>query len=381
ADPSGRIVYTNARFCTMLGYPVGGLAGMLFEDLLEESSREIFKDRWEKRRLGEEKKYEVVFKTQDGGSVYAIVSPKILFDSEDNMAASFAIVTDITERKNLESQLLQAQKLEGIGQLAAGIAHEINTPTQYVLNNTGFLEESFGDLLQLVNAHRSFVADLTQRGIEQTGVAELEDLGQELDFDFLAEEIPKALESNREGLERISKIVLSIKEFAHPGQEKKQLADLNRAIENTVTVARNEWKYVAEVETDLDPDLPPVPCVVGEINQVFLNLMVNAAQAIADQPEAKGEIKGRIAISTKRDNDVVEIRIADNGPGIPEAHLGRIFDPFFTTKEPGKGTGQGLAIAYRAIVTNHHGELLVDGLEEDGTTFIIRLPLMETGAD
>ncbi len=209
----------------------------------------------------------------------------------------------------------------------------------------------------------------------------MENLARELDYEFLAEEIPKALAANREGLERIAKIVLSIKEFAHPGQEDKKPADLNKAIENTITVARNEWKFVAEVETDLAPDLPPVPCVVGEINQVLLNLVVNAAQAISEMTGRESGEKGRIAITTKNKDGFAEISIADNGPGIPDKIRNRIFDPFFTTKEPGKGTGQGLALAHRSIVNNHHGEIAVDSREGQGTTFTIRLPLMEKGAE
>jgi two-component system NtrC family sensor kinase len=379
ADPKGRIVYTNAAFCNMLGHPPGKLAGQLFEDLLVGDSREAFKKHWSKRHAGEEKKYEVVLKTKDGGFIFAIISPKIVRDNEGRMIGSFAIVTDITERKNLESQLIQAQKLEGIGQLAAGIAHEINTPTQYVLSNTGFLQNSFHDLMALLKAYRNFTESIKGKGLETEQTAGLDELIEELDFEFLADEIPHALEANREGLERIAKIVLSIKEFAHPGQEEKQPADLNKAIENTITVARNEWKYLAEVETNLDPALPLVPCVVGEINQVILNLIVNATHAIGEVQE-EGQI-GLIRISTANMGNFVEIKVSDNGPGIPEKIRSRIFDPFFTTKEPGKGTGQGLALAHRSIVTNHQGEISFDSREGGGTTFTIRLPMVEKGAE
>jgi PAS domain S-box-containing protein len=375
ADPDGRIVYTNAKFCDMLGYPAGGIAGMLFTDLLDEGSRENFSKQWEKRHTGEEVKYEVVLNKKDGGSVYVIVSPKILRDSDGKMTSSLAIMTDMTERKNLESQLIQAQKLESIGQLAAGIAHEINTPTQYVSSNTGFLEEAFDDLAKLINAHMDLLAKLEEREQAEEEVAQLRKIAEELDFDFLAKEVPSALSANKDGLARIAKIVLSIKEFAHPGQDDKLPADLNKAIENTITVARNEWKYVAEVKTDLDPDLPPVPCVVGELNQVVLNLIVNAAHAIAETVGDDTEKKGLISIATKQRDGFVEISISDNGPGIPEAIRNRIFDPFFTTKEPGKGTGQGLAIAYRTIVDNHQGKISLENQQGGGAKFTIRLPL------
>jgi two-component system NtrC family sensor kinase len=381
ADPTGRITYTNAKFCEMLGYPAGEIAGMLFTDLLDENSREYFTKQWERRHTGVEHKYEVVLNKKDGGSIFVIVSPKIIRDSDGKMTSSLAIMTDMTERKNLESQLIQSQKLESIGQLAAGIAHEINTPTQYVSSNTGFLKEAFTDILQLLNAHMRLIARLEKAGLEQESVAQLRRLAEELDFDFLAEEVPRALSANTEGLERIAKIVLSIKEFAHPGQEEKQPADINKAIKNTITVARNEWKYVAEVVTDLDPDLPPVPCVVGELNQVVLNLIVNAAHAIADVMDESVEKRGLITITTRQRDGLAEISVADNGSGIPEEIRNRIFDPFFTTKEPGKGTGQGLAIAYRAVVDNHKGKIALESNEGEGAKFIIRLPLSSKGEE
>lgn len=375
ADPDGRIVYTNAKFCDMLGYPAGGIAGMLFTDLLDENSRENFAEQWEKRRTGEERKYEVVLKKKDGGSVFVIVSPKILRSSDGKMTSSLAIMTDMTERRILEGQLMQAQKLESIGQLAAGIAHEINTPTQYVSSNTGFLEQAFDDFARLIGAHLDLMAKLEESGLAQEEVAGLRNLAEELDIDFLTEEVPNALRANKDGLARIAKIVLSIKEFAHPGQDDKLPADLNKAIENTITVARNEWKYVAEVATDLDENLPPVPCVVGEFNQVVLNLIVNAAHAIAEAVGDDCDEKGLIRIASRQKDGYAEISIADNGPGIPEEIRNRIFDPFFTTKEPGKGTGQGLAIAYRTIVDNHKGKISLESDPGGGAKFTIRLPL------
>jgi signal transduction histidine kinase len=206
-------------------------------------------------------------------------------------------------------------------------------------------------------------------------VQEADGLFKEADGEFLIEEVPKAIEQTLEGLERISTIVRSMKEFAHPGPDSKTPTDLNRAIENTVIVAKNEWKYVAEVATDLDPQMPAVPCVPGEINQVLLNIIVNAAHAIAGVVKEGQGSKGLIRIRTRLVGQNAEIRISDTGTGIPHAIRDRIFDPFFTTKAPGKGTGQGLAIAYRVIVDKHGGQLSVESEEGSGTTFIIRLPL------
>ena len=193
------------------------------------------------------------------------------------------------------------------------------------------------------------------------------------DLAYLTTEIPSALEHSLQGLEQVSKIVQAMKEFSHPGAAEKVPTDLNHALQTTLTVARNEWKYAAEVVTDFDPALPPVPSLPGEINQVFLNLIVNAAHAIAAGGETGS--KGTITLRTRQEGNWAAVRISDTGPGIPEAIRGRIFDPFFTTKEVGKGTGQGLAIAHAVVVDEHGGTLSVETEVGQGTTFEIRLPL------
>jgi signal transduction histidine kinase len=165
-----------------------------------------------------------------------------------------------------------------------------------------------------------------------------------------------------------------MKEFSHPGPVERQAIDLNHAIESTILVASHEWKYVADVSTDLDPDLYPVRGLAGEINQVMLNLIVNAAHAISDLQKAPEE-KGRIDIRTRQDGEFAEIRVSDTGCGIPESIQSKIFDPFFTTKPVGKGTGQGLALAYAVIVKKHNGTIRVESKPGQGTTFVIRLPL------
>ena len=215
--------------------------------------------------------------------------------------------------------------------------------------------------------------------------AKIDALNDELDLDYLAEEVPQALTQSLEGIAQVSRIVKAMKQFSHPDSQGREASNINAALENTVTVARNEWKYVAEVDLDLDPQLPPVPCYLGELNQVFLNIVVNAAHAIEEKlastasASASGEEadagKGLIKISTQSIDDPVEIRIGDSGNGIPEQARPRIFDLFFTTKEVGKGTGQGLALAYSVVVEKHGGEISFETESGVGTTFIIRLPL------
>ena len=302
------------------------------------------------------------------------------FIGESEERVGFLLVAqDITERKILESQLSQSQKLESIGQLAAGIAHEINTPTQYVGDNIRFMQDSFDDIAALLAKYRQLLAKVKNSGAFAELAADIEAAEEDADLDFVLEELPAAIRQSLEGVGRVSAIVRAMKEFSHPGVEEKSAIDINRAIESTITVARNEWKYVADVKTDFAPDLPPVPCFAGEFNQVILNIIVNAAHAIADAVNGNGG-KGLITVSTRRDGDWVEIRISDTGTGIPEAVRPRIFDPFFTTKEVGRGTGQGLAISHSVIVEKHKGSSSFETEMGKGTTFIIRMPLNAASA-
>jgi signal transduction histidine kinase len=274
----------------------------------------------------------------------------------------------LEERDRLEDNLRQAQKLEAIGQLAAGIAHEINTPTQYVGDNLRFLKESFGEL-------GSLLTQLVKLGGAQAGKL----LG-DADFDYLKEEIPRALNQSLEGVDRVAKIVRAMKEFSHPARE-KTATDLNRAIQSTITVASNEWKYVAEIEMDLDTNLPAVHCSPAEFNQVVLNMVVNAAHAIGDVVGDGAKGKGKIRVRTRPDGEWAVVEISDSGAGMPAHVQQRIFEPFFTTKEVGKGTGQGLAIAHNVIVDKHGGTIKVASAPGKGTTFTIRLPIGGVNSD
>jgi PAS domain S-box-containing protein len=282
---------------------------------------------------------------------------------------------DVTDRMVLELQLRQAQKLEGIGQLAAGIAHEINTPTQFVGDNIRFLKDSWGPVAEFLNFCGTMQAECATGPVSREHLQQFCELHKKCDLEYLSEHIPKAIDLSLEGVRRIAKIVKGFKEFSHPGSEEKQTIDLNQAIETTISVARHEWKYCADVVTVFDADLPVVPCLVGEFNQVILNLIVNSAHAISSAAEKNGKGKGTITISTCREGDWARIAVADTGAGIPVEIRSRVFEPFFTTKEVGKGTGQGLALAHAAIVKRHQGQLWFESELEKGTTFFIRLPL------
>lgn len=274
----------------------------------------------------------------------------------------------------LEAQLVQSQKLESIGQLAAGVAHEINTPAQYVSDNTRFLQEQFDGILRVLDQYSAQIdADAPAQSWAER-VAETRATLDEVDYDFIREEIPQALAQSLEGLERITTIVKAMKDFSHPGSEIKEPVDINQAIQSTVTVCKNRWKYAADLEFELASDLPSIPCHVAEFNQVVLNLVVNAGDAIASHLEGQDK-KGLIEVSTRLNGSMAEVRVKDNGGGIPEDVQQRIFDPFFTTKEVGKGTGQGLAISRNVVVEKHGGELLCESEPGVGTTFVVRIPL------
>ena len=295
--------------------------------------------------------------------------------NEEGIITHFVNVKrDVTETMMLQQQLVQAQKLEAIGQLAAGIAHEINTPMQYVQNNVSFIEQAFGDIQGLLD-------EIGHTGREQLTESLLRILDT-MDFEFLLQEIPESIKETHDGINRVVKIVSAMKEFSHPGSADKAAADLNRNLESTILVCRNEWKYVAELETDFDPDLPLVPCYSDKLNQACLNLIINAAHAIADKAAktSSGGL-GHIGVSTRRDGGWVEIRISDTGNGIPPAIQDRIFEPFFTTKEVGKGTGQGLTIAHDAVVKKHGGTISFITQPGEGTTFILRLPMITTASE
>jgi signal transduction histidine kinase len=271
-----------------------------------------------------------------------------------------------------------SQKLESVGRLAAGVAHEINTPVQFVTDNVHFVRSSMTDIAAVVRAYRALQQAVQSQG-DVTGAAQhAAESEMTADLDYILENAPLAIESSIEGLGRIATIVRSMKEFAHPDQAVKQPADLNQAIRSTLVVAHNEYRYVAEVDVQLG-DLPLVPCHLGEINQVILNLLVNGSHAIADVVQDTGKL-GKLTVRSGVDGEYVEISIGDTGTGIPEAARGKIFDPFFTTKEVGKGTGQGLAIARSVIVNKHGGTLRFETESGKGTTFFIRLPIRAIGA-
>ncbi len=285
------------------------------------------------------------------------------------VAAMSRYVEAQSRQREVERELRHMQKMESLGTLAGGIAHEINTPIQYVAENLRFLSDSFSAVVRILEKFEGLVKAASADGVLATPVTYVNAVAV---LEHLRGEIPTSINQSIEGIERISEIVRAIKEFSHRDAKTKSAIDINHTIETAITVARNQWKYVPEIETDFDQSLPAVPCLPGEFSQVMLNLIVNAAHAIEETGATK---KGRITVSTRNDGDRVEIRVSDTGVGIPEEIREKIFDPFFTTKEPGKGTGQGLAISYTIITKKHNGTISVQSEIGKGTTFIVCMPI------
>jgi PAS domain S-box-containing protein len=375
-DSQGCVTRWNLTAASTFGIEDSGVAGRRIEDcgihwLHPEMKAEIA--RWlatESSYSSDNLPYEREGKTRFLG-LHVLRLP-----AKGGEATGFIITgADLTDRLGLELQLRQAQKLEGIGQLAAGIAHEINTPTQFVGDNIRFLKDSWGSVAEFLHFCGTVRSECTAGPVSREHLQEFCRLHDKCDPAYLLKEIPNAIDQSLEGVQRVAKIVKGFKEFSHPGSEEKRAVNLNQAIETTIAVARHEWKYCAEVVTAFDAALPLVPCLAGEFNQVMLNLIINSTHAISSVVEERKSGKGTITIATSRDGDWARIAVTDTGAGIPSEIHSRVFEPFFTTKEVGKGTGQGLALAHAVIVNRHQGQIWFESEVGRGTTFFVRLPL------
>jgi PAS domain S-box-containing protein len=322
---------------------------------------------------------EHLMRRRDGTTFPGLVQNYVVRDAHGEPDHLEGFVTDVSELKRIEAERLKAEqdqristRLQSVGALAAGIAHEINTPMQFVSDSVYFLKDAIRELDTLwpEMARLATSGETPEKAV--SAVARLRAAAADIDVPQLAIDANESAERALEGVRRVTKIIRAMREFAHPDNGERTLVDLNHAIETTLTVCRNVYREVAEVETAFG-EIPQIMCQYGEINQVLLNIIVNAAHAI----EVRGQRapKGMIRISTLRDGDWAVIRVADNGSGIPESVKSRIFDPFFTTKEVGKGTGQGLAIARSVVVERHRGHIGVESEVGKGTTFELRLPV------
>ncbi len=372
-DPQGNISYVNRKFTECTGYSPGEVIGNNPRILnAGQCPTEVYQNMWSTITQGRIWHGELCNKKKTGEIFWESATITPMTNPKGEITHFLAIKEDITEKRALEGQLRHAQKMEGIGQLAAGIAHEINTPTQFVMDNLTFLKDSWKSAFDLVQQYRAAVRDAAEQ-LPPGVAAGLQQSEQNCDLEFIIAEVPRAIDQSLDGALRVAKIVRAMKEFSHPDSAEKTATDLNKAIESTITVARNEWKYVSAVVKEFEEGLPAVVCYPGDINQVVLNLIVNAAHAIKEK--VKDQEKGQIIVGTRRQGEFVEISVTDTGNGIPEAIRERVFDPFFTTKEVGKGTGQGLALAYTVVVKKHGGKIWFETEVGKGTTFFITLPI------
>jgi PAS domain S-box-containing protein len=370
----GRVTLVNRAFERILGYSGPEMLARRFVDVIHPADRAGAEAQMEALRLNLVRGYsaERRYLHKTGAIVHTIVTVSAVVDPAGCALFEIGVIEDISERIRLELELRQAQKLESVGRLAAGIAHEINTPIQFVGDNVTFLKSAFTDLIALCDAYRASWAQLDSALLTElrAAVTEAEDVA---DLAFLTDHVQPALAATQNGIQRVATIVRAMKAFAHPDQAEKTIADINAALESTLAVAAHELKYSAAIETAFG-DIPLVPCYLGEINQVFLNLLINAAHAIADAA-GDGGVRGTIRVETLCEGKFVVVRVSDTGGGIPESIRHRIFEPFFTTKEVGRGTGQGLAIARAVVVEKHSGTLTFETEVGVGTTFSVRIPM------
>jgi len=377
---TGDIHYANDSACEILSLEMNELLGkQIFEAITivkDDDSEAMFNpfDWVQSQRVVDVQKRQYVIITKAGDKKIISVSLNEIKDSNNNFNGLVLVFSDITDLVRIENQQALSQKMESIGLLASGIAHEINSPMQYVSDNTYFLKSSFKDILSFISEVNSMVDNHLSDKVFDSFTKELKKKKKKYDIEFLMQEIPLSIDRTLSGIERVSKIVSAMKNFAHPSGKQKTLADINKGIEVTATISKNEWKYIADMELKLEPNLPMILCCLDEINQVMLNLIINSAHAIEEKIGRNSGEKGFIKIETLLENDYIVINITDSGNGIPKEIQSRVFDPFFTTKEIGKGTGQGLAISHDIIVNKHKGQIYFNSKKGVGTTFTIKLP-------
>jgi PAS domain S-box-containing protein len=364
-DPTGHFLRVNRAHAAMSGHTPEELVGRHFRELVPEHLREERVAEHEQQSADADVdgvEIPVPFERPDGSIGWTLVSYSIIRNAVGEPLHNVVQVRDISEQRRLEEQLRLAQKLESVGQLAAGIAHEINTPTQFIGDSVRFAADACADLLALVDAYEGALAGDDQRD-------RLDDARERADVPYLRDRLPAALGRAADGVDRVATIVRAMREFASPGGGDRELVDVNAALANTLVVTANRYNAIADVRTDF-ADVPPVRGNGGELNQVFVSLIVNAAQAIEDA----GSDRGVITLSTRCDGEHVAITIADTGSGIAPEHRGRVFDPFFTTREVGQGTGQGLTTARAIIADRHAGAITLESEPGRGAAFTITLP-------
>lgn len=390
-DNADRLVYYNKAYLKL--YPSNRgkefiILGEKFEDIIRKAANSgqyaeaIGRvDEWiEERMLRHKNPTGVGFEQElSNGSWLLVLEHKT---QSGYIVGSRIDITNIKRAElNLDKafrELEKALQWEAIGQLSAGIAHEINTPSQYINDNLKFLEQAMVNITPILSICKKLKSNNISAKDEGECEQQIINLIKNVDLEFLMKEIPSAIAQSKSGIDHVQSIVNAMKDYSYKQSKEIRNEDINHTIESAIAISRNLWKYVADIKTEFDPTLQTIKCIRGEIGQVILNLIINAAHAIEDKKKVvpiEDNFKGKIVISTKRTDKWAEIRIADNANGIPKNIEKKVFRPFFTTKDVGKGTGQGLALSYSIIINNHNGLLTFDTEIGVGTTFLIQVPI------
>jgi two-component system, NtrC family, sensor kinase len=348
---------TGASFASLLGNVAGRPCDEAFREFLE--------------RVAGNSAQEFELKGIDNAIIPVAISTSEFYIV--NTRRFTVTLRDMSEQKQLQRDLYQAQKLESIGQLAAGIAHEINTPMQCVSGNVEFLRNCYERLFQVLDNYQEYLEGPELSWLERKHT--MDQLKEQCHYNHIREQAPPAIEEAADAVQKVIEIVRAMKAMSHPGTQEKVPTDVNELVRSATTISRNRWKYAAELKLDLNPQLAHIMALPAELNQVMLNLIVNAGDAVLDKIGEDRNGDGLITIRTRNESDGVLIEVEDTGMGIPDDVKERIFDPFFTTKEVGKGTGQGLAISYDVVVNKHGGRISVETVPGIGTTFTVWLPL------
>lgn len=381
-DREMRYLLVSRRWYSDFTFLPRRLEGLCHYDVVPPA--EQWRERHRRALAGEDMPpVEVSFVRPDNGQTEWIVTQSLPWTQEDGAIGGILIFAEIvTARREAEAAeeqrqatLRHQQKMEALGTLAGGIAHEINSPIQYISNNLGFLETAVADIVRLVDAYRGALAESSPPPEVKHHIAGAE---RAADLAFLHAEVGESVRQALAGVRSISRIVTAIKTFSHPGTAERAPVDVNSVIRDAVVVSHNQWKHVAEVEEDLDDSLPAILGHGDQLGQVVLNLIVNALHAIEDAGKPG---KGRIRLSSHDRTDGLEIRVEDNGIGVPPHLIDKIFEPFFTTKAPGRGTGQGLSIAHSIVARGHGGTIRCESDPGRYTRFTIRLPYRMMDAD
>jgi PAS domain S-box-containing protein len=369
-DQSGHRIYNNPTYGRLLGYTAEELKNTVSFQQIHPDDRPLVTRAAQKAvETGVGQIVEYRMRRKDGTYVTLESHSSFIRDSRGEIEALVISARDVSDRR----MAMHTEKLSAIGQLAAGVAHELNTPAQYVSDNLTFLRDTWSEIdaamaFCLAPAHALIPSDSgSSDGVIFAGPPR--------DWDWLRKEVPKAISQSLEGIRRMTKILGAMRRFSHTGGGEREEVDLNEALEATITVAQHQIKEIADVQTDYQPDLPRVECYCDELNQVFLNLIVNATHAIRDASTQGTRHRGKLTIRTRQIDQDVQIEIQDNGSGIPLDVRDRVFDPFFTTKQVGEGTGQGLTICHEIVVQKHRGTIWFDTEIDKGTTFFVRIPI------